>query len=246
MRLLSLTLITLFTLTAAIGQVVITEIMYNPPESGQDFHEFIEIYNPGADAVDMTGYSFASGVTYTFEAFSLGAGEYVIVAGNSDAMATDLGITALQWTSGSLSNGGETIQLVDAAANVVDEVTYDDGGDWSDLADGPGASLVLCDFAADNDIGTNWAAANTATGFIVDGLETYATPGTTVACASGPMLQFVEEGTEVSEDAGTASFRIAISGADLLIATHTINITMASASTVSVPADVTFTPASTT
>jgi len=29
------------------AQVVINEIMYNPPESGNDSLEYVEIYNPG-------------------------------------------------------------------------------------------------------------------------------------------------------------------------------------------------------
>ena len=41
------------TLQLVNAQVVITEIMYNPPESGQDSLEYIELYNNNAGAVHM-------------------------------------------------------------------------------------------------------------------------------------------------------------------------------------------------
>jgi hypothetical protein len=39
------------------SQLMITEIMYNPPESGTDSLEYIEVYNAGTAAVDMNGFN---------------------------------------------------------------------------------------------------------------------------------------------------------------------------------------------
>ena len=44
---------------STIYDIVITEIMYNPPESSTDSLEFIEIYNNEISAVDLTGYSLS-------------------------------------------------------------------------------------------------------------------------------------------------------------------------------------------
>ncbi|MBT3631747.1 MAG: lamin tail domain-containing protein, partial [Candidatus Marinimicrobia bacterium] len=56
----------LFSLVNA--QVVINEIHYNPSSfqgSDNDF-EFIELFNPGTEDVDMSGYSFGDGVEHIF------------------------------------------------------------------------------------------------------------------------------------------------------------------------------------
>lgn len=150
------------------AQIVITEIMYNGPESGTDITEFIEIYNAGSNPVDLTGYTFV-GVVHTIGNFTLNPGEYYVVGGVLGAESIDTvygaGTADEFWTSGALSNGGEMIQLRDALDNLVDEVIYDDVAPWptgsnSGEADGGGASLRLCDVNVDNSIGSNWQASN--------------------------------------------------------------------------------------
>jgi len=107
-------LVGVMTLNAQTPDLVISEIMYNPPESGIDTYEYLEIYNNGANAVDLSGYSL-SGVDYVFTSgFNLGTGEYLLLAGDSIAFEAAFGLTALQWTNGSLSNGGELLKLFDA------------------------------------------------------------------------------------------------------------------------------------
>jgi len=159
------------------GNIVITEIMYNPPESGTDSLEFIEILNIGDYTINLDGYHFSSGVTYTFPDMDMNAGEYVVVAVNADAMTNFFGISSLQWTSGGLSNGGEAIVLKDASDIIVDSVNYDDNTPWPTVADGDGPSLVLCDPLLDNSLGENWSAATEIAGQNADEDYIYATPG---------------------------------------------------------------------
>lgn len=244
MRFFTLFLLAVFSITAASAQVVITEIMYNPPESGQDMHEFIEIHNAGATAVDLSGYSFASGVEFTFpDGTSLAAGAYMITTVNSEAINNTFGIAnAMQWTAGSLSNGGELIQLADANGTVVDEVDYDDGSGWSSLADGSGPSLILCDVNADNTLAENWSTSNNA----IAGTDIFASPAAAEACASGPSVQFIDTEAELAEDGGSISFRIVISNADMATATPTVDFEVAAGSTAEVPADASISPASST
>src|SRR2546427_303873 len=47
-----------------LGDIVINEIMYNPI-SGMSEDEFIELYNKGSNAVDVSGWKFTSGITIT-------------------------------------------------------------------------------------------------------------------------------------------------------------------------------------
>lgn len=162
--------------------VVISEIMYNPPESGTDSLEFIELYNPDmANAVDLEGYSFADGVEYTFPAgASISAGGFLIVAVDSVAFENNFGIPALQWTSGALSNGGEELVLAAPFNVTVDSVNFDDA--WYPETDGDGYSLTLCDLGADNADGANWNASSTDAGFMINSLQVYADPVVAGTC----------------------------------------------------------------
>lgn len=204
----------MFCLTASSwGQVVITEIMYNPPESGTDTYEYVEIFNTGNAAVNLLGYSF-DGFTYEFTSeFNLGVGEYALFAVDSIAFEAAFGVTAFQFVSGGLSNGGETIALFDANGNVVDEVDYDDSFPWDASADGSGASLVLCDVSADNNDGANWDAASTGSGVLSEGVEMFANPGAASSCPDGAVVRFLETEYEFGEADGTVTISVEISGA---------------------------------
>ncbi len=173
---------TLFFVTILVGftqaQIVINEIMYNSPDAGQDSTEYIELFNNSGAAVDISGWSFTQGVTHTFDTgTSIGANAYLLVAGDAQAMMDSYGVTATQWESGGLSNGGEDIELVDASGSVIDLVDYDDGLPWPAGADGNGASLELCSPDKDNNNAANWFDATNPTGTIFEGVEVLATPG---------------------------------------------------------------------
>lgn len=174
------------------GQIVITEIMYNPPESGTDSLEFVEFYNAGDASVDLAGYTM-EGVEFTFPSFNLDADAYVLVSVDSLAFYNFYGVESFQCLSGGLSNGGENIVLYDAGGNVVDSVNYDDAGDWpsaDDGTDGAGGSIVLCDYESDNTLGTNWTVSTAASVGQIDGTDVYASPGA-VNCGGvvpGPSL----------------------------------------------------------
>ena len=140
-------------------RVVITEIMYNPPESGTDSLEFLELYNNDTLPVNLEGFYFDQGVSFGFPGYVLGAGQYLLVAADSNAMRNTFNVSSLQWSSGALSNSGEKIILKDRSGVTVDSVEFDDISPWDSLADGRGPSLELCDADADNSLGQNWRAA---------------------------------------------------------------------------------------
>ena len=192
------------------SNLVITEIMYNPPESGTDSLEFIELYNIGNSALDLSGYYFNSGITYTFpQGMMLDTASYMLLAVDSVAFQNTFGITAYQWTSGGLSNGGEDITIYDSMGNLADSVNYDDTDPWPTEPDGNGASLVLCDPTMPNASADNWSAATTDTGIMIDSIEVMANPGancTGGATPGNPPL-FVNEimasnGTTYSDEQG--------------------------------------------
>lgn len=163
--------------TISFAQVVINEISYNSPESGNDSLEYIELFNAGNAAVNIGGWHFTAGVEDTFPSIELQPGEYFVSAVSAQAMFNVFGITVHQWSSGALSNSGELIKLVDNADAVVDSVLFDDADPWPVEPDGNGPSLELKDPATDNNDGTNWQFSGGTTGVIINGFEVSGTPG---------------------------------------------------------------------
>ena len=145
------------------AQLVINEIHYNPPEAGTDVNEFIEIYNAGASAVDMTGYSLG-GVSFTFPSFTLNAGEYVVLAVNALEFENTHGFAPDFVFGGALLNTGETVTLFDASAATVDAVTYGNSAPWPSGPNGNGPSLELLNPAFDNSQAVNWGASTVTNG----------------------------------------------------------------------------------
>lgn len=179
---LSLTLLVVIQIMSS-AQVVINEIMYNPPEPGTDTLEYLELLNTGNASVDLEGYSFGAGVVYTFSSYSLPPGGYVVVCKDATRMMEVLGVSALEWTAGSLDNAGESIVLLDDLGFTVDSVSYSDQAPWPGLpTDGNGSSLVLCDPVGDHNDPSNWQAAATATGIFVNAIEIKANPMAASGC----------------------------------------------------------------
>ncbi|MDX1683801.1 MAG: lamin tail domain-containing protein [Saprospiraceae bacterium] len=188
-----LTAIVLLTSTGVRSQIVITEIMYNPPESGQDSLEFIELYNNSGSTLNLTDYTFDQGIQFTFPQFLLEPEGYVVICTDTTILENLLGITqAFQFESGALSNGGEDIIILDAQGNIVDVVDYENGGDWPIEANGEGSSLELCDVDRDNADPANWKASESAKGIVINGRELKATPNgeNQVSCADHTVMVF--------------------------------------------------------
>ena len=143
------------------GAIVLSELMYNP--IGGSEYEFIELHNTGPANVDLNGYAFSDGVSYTFTGTQiLEANEFLVLAGNATVFLDRYpAVTTLlpgNFT-GNLNNDGERLELVDAASNIVLAVTYNDADPWPEAADGLGSSLVLVDTASDPDNPDSWAAS---------------------------------------------------------------------------------------
>jgi PKD repeat protein len=134
---------------------------------------------------------------YKRQEYTLGVGEYMLVAVNSSAMMSAFGKTALQWTSGALSNSGELVLLKNANGLTVDSVNYDDVAPWDSLADGYGPSLELCDPNADNSLGANWRAAIEFAAAIPNGDTIWATP--LAGCTNPPVAGFTADDTLIME-----------------------------------------------
>ncbi len=138
--------------------IVITELMVDPPTGHRD-GEFIELYNKSGAAIDLSGWEFNEGVSFTFPpGTSLGSGDYLIIAANEEfTAAAHPSATLVGQYDGELANGGELLRLTDRWSNLADEVHYHTGGDWPVLAGGLGSSLELKHPDMDNSMPTAWA-----------------------------------------------------------------------------------------
>jgi hypothetical protein len=141
--------------------IVINELMYHPYENN-DTLEYIELYNRGNEAVDISGWSFDEGVDFVFPIGTvLQANNYLVVAKDYRAINKRYRITNVVGDFlGTLDNDGERVELVDTIGNVVDEVRYAAGGRWPVWAAGWGSSLELIDPWQDNSTPSAWAASD--------------------------------------------------------------------------------------
>ncbi|MBK1875954.1 lamin tail domain-containing protein [Pelagicoccus mobilis] len=142
--------------------------MYHPP-SGSGFEgselEFVEIYNAGENAVDLSGAYFNDGIVFTFpDASSLDPGEFLVIVSNTAAFQERYsGVSASGEYEGQLDNSGERVQLLDASGQLLFVVDYRDSSPWPSEADGAGKSLVLRDpslLPSDEDDYSAWRASS--------------------------------------------------------------------------------------
>ncbi len=143
----------------AASDVTMNEIHSDPDRSGEAV-EFIELYNRGQESLDLSRWSFTDGVEFTFpENTRLAAGEYLVVAQNPEALLAKFAVNSIGPWVGRLSADGETIDLRDAAGNLVDRVSYQLGFPWPTVGDTPGPSMQLVKASLDNDRGGSWRSA---------------------------------------------------------------------------------------
>lgn len=152
-----------------VDDVVINEIQYHHAPLSEEGvpvteqpEEWIELYNRGAEDVDLGGWQLVDAVAYAIPAGTiLAPGDFLVVAGDADALrAEHAEITVVGDFSGHLDNGSDRVLLLDARGNPADEVRYFDGGRWPEAPDGGGSSLELRDPRADNTAAEAWAASD--------------------------------------------------------------------------------------
>ncbi len=152
----------------------LTELHYRPAAGGV---EFLELRNVGDQPINLQGASFALGQPfatagvpsspYTFGAEILGPGEFLVLTDNAALFRSLYGSAprlAPVWSSGSLSNSGEQIVLLDAAGNAVHSFTYGTSAPWPLAANGTGPSMEVVSVQGDYSLASNWRASTTLGG----------------------------------------------------------------------------------
>ncbi len=155
--------------------------------------EWIELFHRGDSPVDLSGWSLADAVNFTFPAGTvLRPGEYLVIANDAQQMKSlwpEIADRVIGDFDARLGNHDERIVLLDQVGNPVDVVHYFEGGKWPEAADGGGSTLELRDPWADNGRGLAWDASregNRAS------WKTYKYRGIAEASAVGPDNQWQE------------------------------------------------------
>lgn len=141
--------------------IVISEIHYNPSlDQGIDNNfEFVELFNNGYRTIDLSGYMFIEGLQFALPPRTvLSPGQCLVFTKRAETYR-DAPCEVQQWDRGSLSNGGETLRLLDREGVEVDSVRYDDIFPWPESADAGGSSLEIIDPGIPNYTYENWRAS---------------------------------------------------------------------------------------
>jgi len=125
----------------------ITELMYHPAHGGaynEEEYEYIELTNIGTEALSLDGAKISDGVIFAFgEGATIPPGEYRLLVKNEvafESLYPGLSSLILGHYTGSLDNGGETIDLEDATNSTILQFRYND---WFHITDGGGFSLTI-------------------------------------------------------------------------------------------------------
>ncbi|MCP4204281.1 MAG: hypothetical protein GY769_20390 [bacterium] len=154
------------TCVVSVPELVINEIIQNPNAVSDTNGEWLELFNPTADAIDINGFTLRddgsdSHVIVNGGPLVIAAGGYLVL-GRDDTIAANGGVTVDYEYSGiTLANSDDEVVLVDTLAREVDRVEYDGGPDFPDPT---GASMALANPALDNNVGANWCTASTPFG----------------------------------------------------------------------------------
>jgi hypothetical protein len=142
------------------SSLLLTEIMYNP--IGGDAFEFIELYNRSLEPLDVSGWSFQSGINFTFPVGTvLQPGQVIVLANSTDPAFFAIRypqVNVFGYYTYRLSNGGEQLALVDKFGAPQITIHFKDGNGWPRIADGYGYSLEVIDPLGDPDAASNWRA----------------------------------------------------------------------------------------
>ncbi len=164
----------LFCLSAN-GQII-TEIMYNSPESGVDSLEYIEMYNNTGDDINLENYSIL-GVFHKFEAMIFPADSYLVVAKNAAAISAVFQTPAVEWNQGALNNMGEEVAILTPDSVAISSILFSNNTPWPENANGLGYSLELCNLSANVSNPSNWGISTFNTGVEINNRIVFGSPG---------------------------------------------------------------------
>jgi hypothetical protein len=177
--------------------VVINEIFYHAPNDLEDL-QWIELFNPGDQPVDISGWSLDQGRLFTFpKDTAIAAQGYLIVALDSNQFRLNYRLPSLGPLKKPLKHGGGQIELQNAAGERIDLAKFKDHDPWPASPDGYSSSLERICPAAPGETADNWAASPLPP----DAPRPGGTPGKKNSCFSAALPPTIRVVSDIPEDA---------------------------------------------
>ena len=178
--------------------VVINEINYNSDNDAFDAGDWVELYNPGQNIVNLEGWTFydngnkfiiPQGTVIAPTGYLLLVEDEALFNGAFPNVANYLIVGDWDFT---LSKKGERISLFDQNKCLSDYVIYNDKAPWPETPDGEGSTLSLLEISLDNALPSSWEASDVMTAYFENG-----SPGQPNICIPG---QSCDDGDPCTEN----------------------------------------------
>jgi hypothetical protein len=155
--------------------IVINEIMFDPPVASG---EYLELFNPGADSIDLEGWlirdmlgSDGTANEHTFSGLpACPPGGFVVLAEDSavirnySSLSHGSALVVLTGGSPGLNNDGDDIILLDHAGGVVDSVSYLPSWHHPEVIDSKGKALEKVSPLLTGSDSRNWSTSAASEG----------------------------------------------------------------------------------
>ncbi len=154
----------------SVNSPVINEINYKSAPLF-DTEDWVELFNPSADSVDLSGWTFGQDTVSAFlfpPKTILRGRDYLVLCRDTvkfRSLRPHVKNVFGNFSFG-LSSSGEHVQLRDGAANAADDVQYSSASPWVSSPNGAGPTLSLTNPQNDNALPASWKAS-----------KLYGTPG---------------------------------------------------------------------
>ncbi len=160
------------------GEVIITEIMPDPSAVTDANGEWFELFNTTSQDIDLNGWTLMDAGSDSTAIDNGGpllipAKGFLVLGRNADSATNGNYHCDYVYTGFNLGNTDDEIILLNGS-QVVDSVGYDGGINWPDPT---GKSMVLVNFALDNNVGGNWAESQARQGSFVGDTGDFGSPG---------------------------------------------------------------------
>jgi hypothetical protein len=164
------------------GDLVINEILFDPPSDGSDF---VELRNNTKSVINAKGLFLASKneLGTMGNGYAVSAEHFNIFPGEAVAISTDTGFIQYQWKSSpphhliqtgslpSLADDKGHLVLLNARAEIIDELKYTDDMHFPLIKDRSGVSLERVNPFAPSSLLNNWQSAAASAGHATPGQE---------------------------------------------------------------------------
>jgi len=161
-------LLLLISLNGYGNTILINEVMYRQPDASSHVR-FIELYNTTNSAINISNYSLAGDVNYTFPANSqIAANSFFIIAANPNELNNEYSInpniSVVGGWNGTLALDKGHVQLLDMNMNLIDEINYEGWGVWPSSDIGSGRSIQKINPVLPSNAGGSWDKDNPTPG----------------------------------------------------------------------------------